>query len=311
MKERSVLTVTLNPAIDQTLSIPGFAAGRVNRVAESRSNAGGKGVNVACFLADLDVRVIAMGFLGEENRSLFERAFERRHITDRFVTLDGFTRVGLKIVDDSGQTTDINFPGLSPEKEDLADLLASMESLVEPGGWCVLSGSVPAGVPDGVYGEMIERIRRLGGRVVLDTSGAPLRKALEIALPDILKPNVEELAELVGRPLATPADVRGAAGSLLARGIPLVVVSMGGAGALFLDGEQALLARPPKVPVHSTVGAGDAMVAGIVYAKLRNLPLPDLARFATGSGAYAVTRVGLGIDDQEAHRKLIERVEIG
>lgn len=305
-----VVTVTLNPAIDQTLSIPGFAAGQVNRVAESRSHAGGKGVNVACVLADLGLGVVAAGFLGAENAGLFEAAFERRGITDRFVRIAGSTRIGIKIVDDrAGQTTDINFPGLTPRSEDLAELFERIAALVRPGGWFVLSGSVPAGVPDGVYLEMIDLIRDLGGRVLLDTSGRPLRAALAGA-PEVMKPNGEELGELVGRTLATPADIRAAAESLLARGVRLVVVSMGGDGALFVDREQSLLARPPRVVVRSTVGAGDAMVGGIVYALAHDLPLADLARVATASGAYAVTCVGSGIDDLDAHRKLIERVEI-
>jgi 1-phosphofructokinase len=304
-----VVTVTLNPAIDQTLSIPGFAAGRVNRVAESRSHAGGKGVNVACFLADLGVDVAATGFLGAENPGLFEASFADHGIVDRFIRIPGQTRTGLKIVDDRSETTDINFPGLAPTSRQLADLLERIAGLVEPGGWCVLSGSVPAGTPAGVYREMIDRIRDRGGKVVLDTSGMPLREALASA-PDVLKPNVEELAELVGRFLATLADVRAAARSLVARGVRLVVVSMGADGALFVDQDRALLARPPKVAVRSTVGAGDAMVGGIVHAKLHDLPLPDLARFATASGAYAVTRVGPGIDDREEHRYLIDQVEV-
>ena len=105
-------------------------------------------------------------------------------------------------------------------------------------------------------------------------------------------------------------DVRAAAKSLVARGVRLVVVSMGAEGALFIDQDRALLARPPKVAVRSTVGAGDAMVGGIVHAKIQNRSLEDLARFATGSGAYAVTRVGPGVEDRDEHRKLIERVEI-
>src|SRR4051812_1333621 len=119
-----VVTVTLNPAIDQTLTIPGFAAGRVNRVAESRSHAGGKGVNVACFLADLGVDVAATGFLGAENPGLFEAAFAAHGIADRFLRIPGSTRIGLKIVDDHAETTDINFPGLAPTREDLAELLS-------------------------------------------------------------------------------------------------------------------------------------------------------------------------------------------
>jgi 1-phosphofructokinase len=305
-----VVTVTLNPAIDQTLRIPGFAAGRVNRVIESRSHAGGKGVNVACFLADLGVDVAATGFLGAENAEIFEASFLRHGIVDRFARVPGRTRMGIKIVDErTGETTDINFPGLAPTKEEVSGLVERIVSLVEPGGWCVLSGSVPAGTPDGVYVEMIDRIRDLGGQVVLDTSGAPLREALASA-PEVLKPNVEELAELVGRLLATLADVRAAAKSLVVRGVRLVVVSMGAEGALFIDHDRALLARPPKVAVRSTVGAGDAMVGGIVYGLIHDLPLPDLARLATASGSYAVTHIGPGIGDKDEHRKLIDRVEI-
>jgi 1-phosphofructokinase len=310
MRDGTVVTVTLNPAIDQTLTVPGFAAGRVNRVAASRSQAGGKGVNVACVLADLGIGVAATGFLGAANPSLFETSFASHGIADRFVRIAGSARIGLKIVDDgTGETTDLNFPGLTPTREELADLLQRIADLTAPGGWLVLSGSVPPGIPDGIYAEMIDAIHALGGRAVLDTSGRPLREALASA-PDVIKPNVEELAELVGRPLATPADVRAAAESLLERGVRLAVVSMGADGALFVDHDHALLARPPKVAVVTTVGAGDAMVGGIVYALIHDLPLPDLARFATAAGASAVSRIGPGIGDRDAHRKLIERVEI-
>lgn len=304
------VTVTLNPAIDQTLSIPGFAAGRVNRVIESRSVAGGKGVNVACVLADLGVEVVATGFLGADNADLFEKRFASRGIADRFVRIAGSTRVGLKIVDDlTQQTTDVNFPGLTPRGEEIDDLFERIAGLVEPGRWFVLSGSVPPGVPDDVYARLIDSIHHRGGRVVVDTSGAPLRKALA-SRPEVVKPNVDELSELVGQPLEAPEAVRAAGEPLLARGVQRVVVSMGGEGAVFLNGEEALLARPPKVTVRSTVGAGDAMVAGIVYGLIHDLPLADLARTATASGAYAVTRLGAGIDDLAAHRRLMDQVEI-
>lgn len=311
-----VVTVTLSPAIDQTLSIPGFAAGRVNRVAESRSHAGGKGVNVACFLADLSgpgTDVVATGFLGAENAEIFEATFARRGIADHFVRVPGRTRMGIKIVDDRmGETTDINFPGLSPSPEDFAELRERIVGLVDSGesdGWFVLSGSVPAGAPDGVYAELIDRIRRRFGRVILDTSGRPLREALA-SRPYIIKPNVEELGELVGRTLETIADVRAAGESLLGVGTGLVVVSMGAEGALFIDYDRALLARPPRVAVRSTVGAGDAMVAGIAYGLVQDLSLEDLARFATAGGAYAVTRIGPGVEDRDELQRLVEQVGI-
>jgi 1-phosphofructokinase len=309
MEDPPVVTITLNPAIDQTLSIPDFAAGRVNRVASSLSHAGGKGVNVACFLADLGTEVVATGFLGADNAEIFEDAFARRRIVDRFVRVAGSTRVGIKIVDDRSRTTDINFPGLTPTKEDLAELLERVDDLAEPGTWFLLSGSVPAGMPDGVYAELIHCIQDGYAEVLLDTSGRPLREALERG-PDIIKPNVEELGELVGRTLETIADIRAAGQSLLVRGTRLVIVSMGGDGALFIDHDRTLLARPPKVQVRSTVGAGDAMVGGGVYALIQDYSLADLARFATASGAYAVTRVGPGIEDRVELQKLIDQVEI-
>jgi 1-phosphofructokinase family hexose kinase len=310
---RPVVTVTLNPAIDQTLTVPGFAAGRVNRVASSRSDAGGKGVNVASFLADLGLDVAATGFLGADNAALFEALFERKRIADRFVRIAGSTRVGLKIVDDRGETTGINFPGLSPTAGDVDELLGRITEMAMPGRWFVLSGSVPPGVPVGIYATMTEAIHARGGHVVLDTSGPALREAMAAgpdAVPEILKPNVEELGELVGRTLDTPDAVRAAGESLLERGVRRVAVSMGGAGAVFLENGRALLARPPEVEVRSTVGAGDAMVSGIVYALIHGLPLEDVARAATASGAYAVTAIGPGIEDPAEHRKLMDKVRI-
>jgi 1-phosphofructokinase len=308
--EPAVVTVTLNPAIDQTVSVPGFAAGRVNRVAQSRSDPGGKGVNVACFLADLGVEVAVTGFLGSDNLTLFEALFEKKGIADRFVTMAGSTRVGIKIVDIvTRQTTDLNLPGLAPGKDEIADLSERIAELAEPGRWFVLAGSVPSGLPDDIYARLIETIQERGGGVVLDTSGPALRAALA-SPPEVMKPNLEELRELVGGTLDTPQAVRDAARSLLERGVERVVVSMGATGAVFVDAEQALLAKPPRVTVASTVGAGDALVAGIVHGLLHDLPIEDLARRATACGTYAVTRIGAGLDDRAALEKLIGAVEI-
>jgi 1-phosphofructokinase family hexose kinase len=304
----AVVTVTLNPAIDQTLRIPGFAAGRVNRVADSRSDAGGKGVNVASVLADLGVPVIATGFLGRDNAALFATFCTRKRIEDRFVRIAGSTRVGIKIVD-GPQTTDINFPGLTPNRGEIDELFEIIDGLAAPGRWFVLAGSVPAGVAETIYASLIDSIHEKGGRAVLDTSGRPLHEAL-VSRPEVMKPNIEELSELAGRSLAGPASVREAGLSLLDRGIQRVVVSMGGDGAVFVDRDQSLLARPPKVEVRSTVGAGDAMVGGLVAGMIRGLPLDDLARLATASGAYAVTRVGSGIENRSEHQNLMNQIEI-
>lgn len=307
----AVVTLTLNPAIDQTVSIPSFATGQVNRVTESRSYAGGKGVNVACVLADLGVGVIVTGFLGSLNPELFEKTFQSKGIEDQFVRVDGLTRSGIKIVDPSSErTTDVNFPGLPPKQEDVAELFERITTLADPGGrWFVLSGSLPPGMPDDLYAAVMPTLHRRGCRVLLDTSGGPLRKGLE-GRPEVVKPNVDELAELTGGALETPGAVRAAAETLLERGVQRVVVSMGGEGAVFVDPGEALLAKPPRVEVRSTVGAGDAMVAGIISAMIEDLPLEEVARRATACGAHAVTHLGAGIENQLKYRDLIRKVEI-
>ena len=245
--------------------------------------------------------VFATGFLGDENIAIFERLFLSKAITDRFLRLTGSTRVGVKIVDsESHQTTDINFPGLTSGSGEIRQLLSQVRSWAEAGSWFVLSGSIPSGLSPEIYSQLIEEIRGRGGRVALDTSGEPLRRAIALA-PDIVKPNLAELEEFTERKLDGVQAVRDAARSLVEKGVGLVVVSMGARGAVFVDKETALLTRPPRVQVKSSVGAGDAMVSGIVYAQVQQLELPATARLATALGAYAVTRIGAGLDLAQVH----------
>lgn len=311
MTMASVLTVTLNPAIDQTISISNFAAGKVNRVKATLSHPAGKGVNVATVLDDLGVKTVLTGFLGRHNARLFDELFASRRMVDAFIRIPGETRTGLKIIDDvSHETTDINFSGLTPSPVDVAALLEKMAAVIPGNSWVVLAGSLPGNVDAGLYAQLIERIHALGAQVVLDTSSASLKMALR-AKPNIVKPNHAELNELAGRELSSREEIVAAARSLLIeQGIRLAVISLGGDGALFITQAQALHALPPAVVVKSTVGAGDTMVAGIVYAHLQHLPLEEIARIATAMGAHAVTRIGAGLDHADAWKPLAEQVRI-
>ncbi|EDY19820.1 1-phosphofructokinase [Chthoniobacter flavus Ellin428] len=291
----SVVTVTLNPAIDRTVTIPNFTAGGVNRVETARNNAGGKGVNVAAMLAESGIRVAVTGFLGRENTSSFEELFSHRGIADHFVRVAGQTRTGIKVVDPVlHQTTDINFPGASVSAADLAAFTHRLDML--HADCFVLAGSLPPGADPGIYRELITRLRLRGPRIVLDASGEPLALALE-ARPNLIKPNIHELSELLGRPLPDTAAVVEAARELVSRGIETVVVSMGKDGACFVTAREAVVARPPRVEVRSTVGAGDAMVAGLVAAQFRQCPLADAARLATAFSVHALTRFADGAAD--------------
>jgi 1-phosphofructokinase len=283
----AIVTLTLNPAIDRTVTIPGFAVGAVNRVESAVERAGGKGINVAAALAAHGQTVAALGFLGRDNAEVFARFLAERGIEDRCLRLPGATRVGIKIFDALRcETTELNFAGLTPAVDDLGKLRGQLAELT--GGWCVLAGSLPPGVEAGFYAEAIAALRAQGVRTLLDTSGVALREGLR-GRPEVIKPNQHELEVLVGRKLASEAAVIEAARVLVAEGVRLVVVSRGAAGACFVTAAQVVIARPPAVTVGSTVGAGDALVAGVIAGQLRGDSLAETARRGTAYALAALT----------------------
>lgn len=305
-----LVTVTLNPAIDQTASIPQFTPDAVNRVVWEQADAGGKGVNVASFLADLGYRVTATGLLGQENPELFQKLFTQKGIADRFVRIDGKTRVNVKIVDDiQQQVTDINFPGCPATAPDLHKLTDILTELTHDHDWFVLSGSIPSGVPNTFYRDIVNLLKAQNKTVVLDTSGESLRQAVS-ARPDVIKPNLVELQELLGRSLSSEAEIIAAARDLIQQGLQTVVISMGAEGALFVTAQEAVHAQPPTVEIKSTVGAGDAMVSGTVSGMLRGYSLSDRACLATAFSMGALSQIGPRLPPLEEIEANCQRVTI-
>jgi 1-phosphofructokinase len=308
-QENQVVTVTINPAIDQTVTIPNFTAGAVNRVQSSQMDAGGKGINVASFLADFGQPATVTGFLGADNDDIFRRLFKRKGIEDRCVRIAGQTRIGVKVSDEVlHQTTDINFPGETPSPADITHLFEILTELSATHEWFVLSGSIPRGVQAGIYEEMVRTLA--GKKVILDTSGEGFRLAMP-AGPWLIKPNVDELSEYAGKPLDTPIAILEQARAVMGRyNIHSVVISMGKEGAIFVEGNETIWAVPPAVEVKSTVGAGDAMVAGIVEGKIRGLALAECARLATAFSVTAISHIGSGLPSIQAVQSARERVTI-
>lgn len=306
-----IATVTMNAAIDQTVFVPRFTVGTVNRVMRHQADAGGKGVNVAAFLSHFGYRVAVTGLLGRANLEPFAALFAERGIDDRFVRVDGATRVNIKIVDAvQNRVTDINFPGVDGDRESLAAVFAAVDALAAEGvRTFVLSGSLPGGVPTDTYRALVVRLKARGAQVVLDASGAPLARAIDAA-PDVIKPNLDELRELSGRTLAGETEIVRAARAVVDRGVGLVAVSRGDRGAIFVTATEALSALPPAIAVKSTVGAGDAMVAGIVHATQRGLPLAGIAALASAVSLGAVGEIGPRLPAPETIDGLARRVAI-
>jgi 1-phosphofructokinase len=311
-----VTAVSLNPAIDQTVWINNLQVDAVNRGRAIQFEPGGKGVNVALFLADYTRQaackfdVAVTGFLGDENAQLFENRFARRGIANHFVRIPGETRISVKIVDEAAQqTTDINMPGLEPSLADVEQLLNVIYKLAADSEWFVLTGSLPPGLPANFYTRIIQLLQSTGRKVILDTSQAALREGIS-ACPNIIKPNQAELQELTGQEIASQADLISTIHQLLQTGIGTVVVSLGEQGALFATPEAILHAHPPRVPVKSTVGAGDALVAGILCAQIQHLDLIDCARLATAFSLSAITSTIRGLPKLWEVQALAGQVEI-
>jgi 1-phosphofructokinase len=303
-----VVTITLNAAIDRTVSISNFTAGAVNRVESVRSNPGGKGVNVASALADYGHDVAVTGFLGRANAGAFEELFSQKKIADHFVRIAGQTRIGIKITDPvKNETTDINFPGPQPSEAEVSMLLSQIAALEAE--WFVVAGSLPPGVEPGIYRDIIARLRRRGAKVLLDTSGDPFPLALE-AKPSAIKPNIHEFEAYIGRSLPNEKEVIAAARELIGRGIELVVVSMGKEGACFVTPDEAVIAHPPDIEVKSTVGAGDAMVAGILSGQLQQLSLGECARLATAFSVDKLSRLESGLSSRRALETAMQSVTL-
>ncbi|HDS1735585.1 1-phosphofructokinase [Pseudomonas sp. BP8] len=304
-----ILTLTLNPALDITVSLDRLRPGHVNRSQAQHSHAAGKGLNVAQVLADLGHSVTVAGFLGRDNLQPFEALIEWRGFTDCFVRVPGETRSNIKLVEADGQVTDINGKGPQVDEAARIALMRDLEQVAAGHDAVVVAGSLPRGIDPEWFCQLLLQLKGQGLKVVLDSSGEALRAGLQAA-PWLVKPNTEELGEALGLAVHTAAEQQAAAERLLASGVEHVVVSQGEQGVSWFSPGRRLHAQPPKVSVASTVGAGDSLVAGMLHGLLLGEDAGLTLRRATAIAAQAVTQVGFGIRDRDHLARLEAAVQL-
>ena len=303
-----IYTVTLNPALDKTVKIPGMALDTVNRITEMRTDPGGKGINVSKVIAKLGGESCAAGILGGESGRTLEKLLEGEPFATRFRFVEGQTRTNLKIIDREGHTnTDINEPGLTVTDADLNALLRELLAELRPGDIVVLAGSLPKGAPQDTYRTWTAACKKAGARVFLDADGALLAEGIKAA-PYLIKPNDDELSRLAGKKLETLEELTAEGRKLLERGIERVVISLGGRGALYLRKDSTIYAEGLRVPVGSTVGAGDSVVAALAYAEAQGLSEEEAVRLSTAVGAANVMCSGTQAAEREAVEALLPKV---
>jgi 1-phosphofructokinase/6-phosphofructokinase 2 len=285
-----IVTLTPNPSIDRAIVVDALRRGEVHRAGGTQVDPGGKGVNVSRALAAQSAATTAVLPIGGPEGHLLEELLGAARVDHCSVPVAGTVRMNITVLEPDGTTTKLNEPGpeLSPDEVDA--LLTATVERATGAEWVVGCGSLPPGAPTELYAALVARVHERGGRVAIDSSGAPMAAAVA-ARPDLIKPNHEELAEVVGHALPTLADVRGAALDLVEAGIQVVAVSLGGDGALLVTADDVVHARATIDAPLSTVGAGDCMLAGLLHGLSRGLPA---AALSTGVlwGAAAVTLPG-------------------
>lgn len=306
-----IYTVTLNPAIDKTVEIPGFLPGEVNRIQTLRTDVGGKGINVSKCLRSLGMPSVAAalfgGFTGEQALAyLRDNGIDTIH-----VKISGDTRTNIKIIDPiQRKNTDINEPGPIVSEKEIDYLKAQIAAVIKRNDILILAGSLPRGTDHTIYRDWTSYFRQRGVLVFLDADGDNLRNAIDAA-PYMIKPNQNELSDLMGTSFHCERDIILAAKQLLDRGISKVIVSMGSEGGLCEAGfseTEFYMARALQVPVRSTVGAGDSMVAALAYSQQAGLSLEDEIRLAMAMGAASVMCDGTQAPEPQQIRQLSRQV---
>jgi 1-phosphofructokinase len=298
-----IVTVTPNPSIDRTVTLTApLTRGAVHRVTSVTTEPGGKGVNVAkaLTLAGLD----AVAVLPAPATDPLVDALQASAVAFRCVPTTEAVRTNLAITEHDGTTTKLNEPGAALDTAALQALTRCVIESAEGAAWVVLSGSLPPGVPDNWYADIVAQLAPYPCRVAIDTSEGPLAALVDSfdrAAPDLIKPNAEELAGVLGfSPQALeaavaqgdPAPVIAAARQLVDRGVGAVLATLGSAGAVLVDETGSWMATPPPIVPRSTVGAGDASLAGYIRADVSGAVPPQRLQMAVAYGSAAAALPG-------------------
>ncbi len=307
-----IITVTLNTALDKTLEVPNFRVGRRHRSVEQTTMPGGKGVNIARALKRLGQPVIATGLAGGATGNMIVDALNDEAILNGFVRIREESRTNTAVLDPTtGVHTEINERGPAVSAHDLELFRDKLLYLAKGASMCVFAGSLPRGVPADVYAGLIRELKKLGVTTIVDTEGEPLRLAAR-AEPAIISPNELEAEELVGHEFNDVDDRASAVTEMTRLGPAEAIMTVSdGCYANVLDGGHALYrVRIEEQEARSTIGSGDAFLAGYIAARYLDRSPIECLRYGVACGAESVQHFGAGLIDPSAVDRLLPEVEL-
>ncbi len=305
-----ITTICLNPSFDKTVNIDTLQVGQVNRIRDARVDLGGKGINVAVVASRLGLDVQCIGLMGEDGSEELTSLMDREGIAHHFRTVPGHVRTNTKVycLDGKG-VTELNEPGPSVDSDMIGDFIETFaKPLINDNDIVVLTGSLPPGSPEGTYRDLMNALK--GSRCVLDSEGKELELGVKEAHPMLIKPNLRELEATLGIELRTMRAIRDAALIFIRLGVQHAVVSMGAMGAMYISQEKTLFAPSLRVPTKSTVGAGDAMIGGLLLGYEREKDMAKAFRYGIAAGAASVMTEGTQLIVKSDFDQLLDQVRV-
>lgn len=305
-----ILTVTLNASIDKRYVVSDVKPGEVNRVSECVYSPGGKGINVARVASIYGERTAATGFLGGHAGEYIAEGLAPFKIKDEFFRIKGESRSCINIWDEQNHIqTELLEPGPVVSADDFFWFMENFTSVAKDADVISISGSAPKGLTADAYKEIIGVCKSLGKKVILDTSGKLLTDSIE-ALPDMIKPNIDEIRALTGKSCNDISEIVEAAHVLHDKGIPVVVVSLGADGSVVFSNEGAYRAVVPKIDAVNTVGCGDSMTAGFAIGFSKGWSMAETLKLASAISAAAALREETGYFLMEDMKRIIGDIKI-
>ena len=310
MNSKSLVTVSLNPCIDITVSVDKLIPGELNRIIQKREDISGKGINVAVAAASLGESVITTGWMFASDRDIYLKFLSGYGIKDVSVITEGSTRRNMKIRDlTENVLTEVNESGAEIAHDKIDALIKQLQSLMPKTKALSLSGSVPKGVPDDIYLQLIRGLKKRPF-TILDTEKNWLKNGLS-AGPDMIKPNIRELTDITGqKPSSFEEIVKAAREIAQPHGIKAVGVTLGPDGALLVTNDKAWFSPPLTVDVKSATGAGDCFVAGVLSAVSQGQPEIEWLRYGMAASGDAVMRDGTLLTTKDGFHKMLGQVKI-
>lgn len=305
-----IATLTLNPSVDQHLTVRKLEKDDALRAVEVEWYAGGKGVNVARVIHELGGKTCAFGFVGGFPGKMLTSWLDRAGLPHRFTELEGDTRINTTITDLSDRTqTHVRVAGPRVRRKDLARLTQAVSRLKPVPKYWALGGSLPPGAPNNFYRKLIHKLEAAGAQCALDTDDEALHEGLD-ATPFLIKPNEHEFERLTGVKAGSDAKIVAAARKVVAKGTAVVMVSLGPRGAVVVSKDDVFRVNTPRVKVKSKVGAGDSTIAGTLVALERGASLREAVRCGVAAGTAAVLTEGTQLCDRRQVKRIFPRITV-